>query len=48
MVIGTVVVVFIIFAVFFYGAHKADKVVVAKSAAMREASKKSIKKANKG
>jgi hypothetical protein len=33
--IGTVAVILVIFAVFFYGAHRADKVVEAKSAAKR-------------
>ncbi|HEX3045962.1 MAG TPA: hypothetical protein VHY08_14490 [Bacillota bacterium] len=33
--IGTIVVILLIFSVFFYGAHRADKVVEAKAAAKR-------------
>ena len=44
---GTVIVVFIIFGLFFYGANRADKVVAAKAAAKREALLKPGKKTKK-
>jgi hypothetical protein len=44
---GTVIVVMSIFALFFYGAYLADKIVAAKATAKREALAKPGKKAKK-
>jgi hypothetical protein len=44
---GTVIVVLTIFAVFFYGAYRADKVVAAKATAKREVMRKAGNKGNK-
>lgn len=47
LVIGTVIVVMVIFAIFFYGAHKADKAVAVKAAARMESLKKTAAKTKK-
>ena len=44
---GTVIVVLIIFGLFFYGAHRADKIVAIKAAAKRQAMSKPGRKTKK-
>lgn len=47
LVIGTVIIVMVIFVLFFYGAQKADKAVAAKIAARMESLKKTAAKPKK-